>query len=44
MKSPQNFNAKQKYKSFTIANLELIAKIIGTEFERKIILENGEKV
>lgn len=43
-KSPQNFNAKLKRESFTVADLELIAKVTGTEFERKFILENGERV
>ncbi len=41
-KSPQNFNEKLKHESFTVADLELIAKVIGTE--RKFILENGERV
>lgn len=43
-KSPQNFNAKLKRESFTVTDLELIAKVTGTEFERKFILENGERV
>lgn len=43
-KSPQNFNAKLKRESFTVADLELIAKVTGTAFERKFILENGERV
>ncbi|MCI6429383.1 MAG: helix-turn-helix transcriptional regulator [Lachnospiraceae bacterium] len=40
--SPQNFNAKLKRESFTVADLEHIAEVTGTEFERKFILENGE--
>ena len=42
--SPQNFNAKLRRESFTVADLELIAEVTGTEFERKFILENGESV
>lgn len=42
--SPQNFNAKLRRESFTVADLELIAEVTGTEFKRKFILENGESV
>ena len=42
--SPQNLNAKLKRKTFTISDLEQIAKATGTNFERKFILEDGESV
>ncbi|WP_125152471.1 helix-turn-helix domain-containing protein [Clostridium rectalis] len=43
-KSPQNFNAKLKRESFTIVELEEIAKVVEVKFERNFILTNGEKV
>lgn len=42
--SPQNFNAKLKRETFTISDLEEIAKAVDCSFERKFVLENGEKV
>lgn len=42
--SPQNFNAKLKRKSFTIAELEQIAEVAGVEFERSFVLKTGDKV
>lgn len=42
--SPQNFNAKMKRESFTIGDLEIIAKATGCSFERYFILKNGEKI
>lgn len=42
--TPQNFNAKLKRESFTIADLERIANVLECSFERKFILKNGEKV
>ena len=42
--SPQNFNAKMKRESFTIAELENIAKAADCTFERNFVLDNGEKV
>lgn len=42
--TPQNFNGKMKRKSFTISELEDIAKAVNSSFERKFILENGEKI
>jgi conserved domain protein len=43
-KSPQSFNSKMKHESFTIEELEKIAEVSGTAFERNFILENGDKV
>lgn len=43
-KSPQALNAKIKRESFTIAELEHIAKVLGVEFKRHFILSNGEEV
>ncbi len=42
--SPQNFNAKLKRESFTIAELENIAQTLNCSFERKFILPNGDEV
>ncbi len=42
--SPQNFNARLKRESFTVADLEHIADVTGSSFERKFILKNGETV
>ena len=40
----QNFNGKMKRESFTIADLEDIADAVNSSFERKFVLENGEKI
>lgn len=42
--SPQNFNAKLKRETFTISELEEMAKTVNCTFERNFILENGEKI
>ena len=42
--TPQNFNGKMKRESFTIAELEDIAEAVNSSFERKFVLENGEKI
>lgn len=42
--TPQNFNAKLKRGSFTVAELEKIAEVSGVTFERNFKLENGETV
>ncbi len=42
--TPQNLNGKMKRESFTVAELETIAKAVDCSFERRFILENGEKV
>ena len=42
--SPQNFNAKLRRQSFSIAELEKIAGALGCTFERAFILPNGERV
>lgn len=42
--SPQNFSAKLKRGTFTIADLEKIAKAVDCEFERNFVLKNGDKV
>ncbi len=42
--SPQNFNSKMKRESFTINELEVIASAANSEFERKFVLSNGEKI
>ena len=43
-KSPQSFNSKLKRESFTVKELEDIASVTGTEFNRNYILPNGEKI
>ncbi len=42
--TPQNLGGKMKRESFTIAELESIAEAVNGSFERKFILESGEKV
>ena len=42
--SPQNFNAKMKRESFTIGELELIAEVTDSSFERKFVLKNGDEI
>ncbi|SHJ59480.1 hypothetical protein SAMN02745136_00487 [Anaerocolumna jejuensis DSM 15929] len=42
--SPQNFNAKMKRESFTIADLEKMAEAVNAKFERNFILFSGDKV
>lgn len=42
--TPQNFNAKMKRASFTIAELDMIANVVDSKFERNFILENGDKI
>lgn len=42
--TPQNFNAKMKRESFTIAELEMIASVVKSRFERNFILENGDRI
>lgn len=43
-KSPQSFHSKMKRESFTIEDLEQIAEVTGTQFERNYILPDGEKI
>ena len=43
-KSPQNFNAKMRIKSFTVEDLEQIADVLGVSFKRSFILPNGEEI
>lgn len=42
--TPQNLSGKMKRESFTVADLEDIAKAVNSSFERKFVLENGEKI
>lgn len=42
--TPQNFNAKMKRESFTIAELEDIANAVNSSFVRSFILSNGDNV
>lgn len=43
-KSPQSFNSKMKRGSFTILELEDIARVLGVAFKREFILSNGEEI
>ena len=40
--TPQNFNAKLKRESFTVAELEDIAEAAGVTFERSFVLDDGD--
>lgn len=42
--TPQNLGGKMKRESFTIAELENIAEAVNGSFERKFVLESGEKI
>lgn len=42
--TPQNFNAKMKRESFTIAELENIANAVNSSFTRSFVLPNGDNV
>lgn len=42
--TPQNLNGKMKRESFTVSELEDIAKAVNSSFERKFILKNGETI
>ena len=42
--SPQNFSSKLRRESFTVSDLEDIAKATGTTFKRYFELENGESI
>lgn len=42
--TPQNFSAKMKRESFTIAELENIAIAVESSFSRAFVLPNGDKV
>ena len=43
-KSPQSLNAKLKRETLTVNELEEIAKVLGVEFKRLFILNNGEEI
>lgn len=42
--TPQNFNAKMKRESFTISDLEMIASVVESRFERNFVLLNGDRI
>ena len=42
--TPQNFNAKLKRETFTVADLEQIADVTDSSIERKFVLKNGETI
>lgn len=43
-KSPQSLNAKLKRGTMTVEELERIAHVLGVEFKRFFILENGDEI
>ena len=43
-KSPQSLNAKLKRGTMTVDELERIAIVLGVEFKRVFILENGDEI
>lgn len=42
--SPQNLSSKLKRESFTVSELEFIAKAVNARFEHYFILDNEERV
>lgn len=42
--SPQNLNEKMKRESFTIDELDEIARAAGAKFERAFVLPNDERI
>lgn len=40
--SPQNFNAKLKRESFTVAELDKVAEAVDAKFERNFVLCSGD--
>ena len=42
--TPQNLGGKMKRESFAVAELENIARAVNGSFERKFVLESGEKI
>lgn len=42
--TPQNLNARMKRESFTISDLEIIAKAVNCKFERSFIMRDGDKI
>ncbi len=43
-KSPQSFNSKMKRGTFTVGDLDEVAKVLDVKFERRFILGNGDEV
>lgn len=42
--SPQNFSAKLKRESFTIAEYKKMAEVVGATFEHHFIIKDNDKV
>ena len=42
--TPQNFNGKLKRQSFSVPDLEQIAKAVDCHFVHEFIMPNGEKI
>lgn len=42
--SPQSLSAKMNRKSFTVEELERIAEVTNTKFQRKFVLLNSEEI
>lgn len=42
--TPQNFSSKMKRESFSIEELERIAKALDCTFERHFVLSDGERI
>ena len=42
--TPQNFSSKMKRQSFTVSDLEYMAKTVGCSFERYFVLPDGDKI
>lgn len=43
-KTPQALNSKMKRESFTIDELEIIAKAVNAGFQRSFVLPNGDTI
>ncbi len=42
--SPQNLSSKLKRESFTVSDLEEIARAVGAVYEHNFVIENGERI
>lgn len=42
--SPQNFNAKLKRESFSVSELQEIAKAAGVRYESNFVIDGTEKI
>ncbi len=43
-RTPQALNSKMKRDSFTVSDMEIIARAVDAEFKRVFILSNGDAI